>query len=349
MRPTSRYLYSMIYETPPCKINLSGSAPPFTQGPGYFSDLPFLTDVNDIKERTTEFTNDLAKRQKARGEEFRFSVGSSMVYTQILAAITEPGDTILLESPTYDPFIFSAEFLNVKVKFFNRTANFAKDFAEIKKLARGVKAIVVSNPNCPTGQMYSRDELLQLAPLAKMVIVDEVFLPLFEGGRQSLLDGDRPENIITIGSFSKSCGLGPLRLGWVRAAAKPIAAFEKIALNLQIDVPSFAIVAGQRALKNWDDLIAPNLRLADANRRDVMAWNLANPGVLSHDFKKGYFGTMKVPKEFKSGDEFAEHFLQKTGVWLRPTRQFRLPKSVRFQLLVDSENWQRISPQLMPK
>lgn len=337
----------MLNHMPDCRINLSGSTPPFCGAPNFFQNIEMTVDPLVVRERRRQLAAAMAARQSAHPDEMHFSVGSSLVFTQVLAALTEPGDTVLIETPTYDPFVESARFLKLKVEFFRRSEDFEADFRALKKWRLKSKVMVVSNPNCPTGQIYNRENLIRLAGAVKTLIVDEVFLPLFSAGRMSLLDGERPSNIVTIGSFSKSLGLSVLRLGWLRAPIEVGQKYEAIGLNLHIEGPAHSILAGLKAVENWDGLVAPNLKRADENRGILQSWAQKNPNRLSHDFSRGYFGTLTVPERFRSGDEFANEFLRETGVWLRPTTLFYQPKAVRFHMLLEPDQWGAVAKQLL--
>lgn len=345
MRPYSQFLHQMRRNTPPCQINLGGSTPPFTKDSTFFSDIQLSTLSSNQLPELHKLRDILAKKQNGQVAEFQFAPGSSQVYTQLLAAITKPGDTVLLDTPNYEPFAACAKFLQLKIKYFRRTLDFAQDLKEIKKQTRGTKVIVLSNPHCPTGQMYPPEFLIQLSKFSPHVIVDEDFVPLFTDGRQSLLPGERPPNIYTIGSFSKSLGLSMLRLGWLRAPSKMADHFDRLANNFHIDMPSPSIQMGLRAAEHWDELIKPNLVLANANRPLLQKWGQDNPHVLSHDFSNGFFGLLRVPKKFKDGEAFSSEIL-KSGTYLKPGRLFRAPKHVRLHILVSNDVfmniWQKI-------
>lgn len=323
MRPTSRYLYSMIHETPKCRLNFSGSTPPFSGNADFFANMgaPITREVIDAT--TSAVQNELAKRAGAKPEEFRFAPGSSSVFTQALAAISEPGDRILIESPAYDPFPTCAEFLGLKPEFFNRTFDRERDLGALKAKCKRARILVLSNPNCPTGLMSSREDLLTLSRIFKWVIIDEVFLPLFADGAITLLPGELPSNILLIGSLSKSIGLSAARFGWLRAQPKVLEKFEKIGYNFHIEMPAFSLAAARNALAHWDDLIAKNLKALAKPRAQFKGLPF------SHDLSRGHFATLRAPKEFRDGDEFAARVLRDHDIWLRPTRLFRLPKQVR--------------------
>jgi histidinol-phosphate/aromatic aminotransferase/cobyric acid decarboxylase-like protein len=346
MRPYSQFLHDMRRNTPPCQLNLGGSTPPFTKDATFFDGIQFSTANSNQLPELQRLREILAEKQNAKPAEFHFAPGSSQVYTQLLATITKPGDTILLDTPNYEPFAVCAKFLQLKIKYFKRTRDFNRDLKEIKKLARGVRVIAISNPNCPTGQMYPAEFLIPLSKIFPHVIVDEDFVPLFTDGRQSLLPGERPKNLYTIGSFSKSLGLSMLRLGWLRAPAQVTDLFDRMANNFHIDMPNPSIQLGLRAAEHWGELIQPNLMLANANRPLLQQWEEEHPLSLSHDFSNGFFGLLRIPKDFKDGEAFSKEIL-KLGIYLKPGRLFRAPKHVRLHILVSPKEFVKVWDQII--
>lgn len=344
-RPSSVYLLDMIKNTPASELNFGGSTPPFTQPADFFADVKPQIIGGAMLTETSQLQSLMADHLNCDNDEIKFAAGSSQVYTQALAAITVPGDDVYIEHPTYEPFVASAQFLNLKVSFFKRTASADTDIQQLKKTLKSrkkkPKVIVLSNTHCPTGQIYNKATLLEFAKLADYLIIDEVFLPLFAGGQMSLLIGDRPKNIITIGSFSKSLGLSSLRLGWLRANRKVTLAFEKLAYNFYIELPTMSVLYGLKALQNWQKLMQPNLECANANRSLWQKFSLDSPGLLSHNFANGYFAVLKVPKKFKTGEAFSKDVL-KSGIYVRPTRLFYLPDHVRFHILITQQQNEKL-------
>ncbi|MBZ5643348.1 MAG: histidinol-phosphate aminotransferase family protein [Acidobacteriia bacterium] len=83
---------------------------------------------------------------------------------------------------------------------------------------RGLKALLVINPGNPTGQLFSRDEMIDFMHRAKdmeLVIVDESFIDFAGDPVPSLLEvADRFSNLLLVRSMSKHCGVPGLRLGY---------------------------------------------------------------------------------------------------------------------------------------
>jgi threonine-phosphate decarboxylase len=83
---------------------------------------------------------------------------------------------------------------------------------------RGLKALLVINPGNPTGQLFSRDEMIDFMHRAKdmeLVIVDESFIDFAGDPVPSLLEAaDQFSNLLLVRSMSKHCGVPGLRLGY---------------------------------------------------------------------------------------------------------------------------------------
>lgn len=332
MRAYSRFLEE-IQNSPTSKIYLGGSTPPYLGPADMFDELQTLLNPLIYKEKEDELKNLLAQAHQGHASEFSVSVGSSLVYTQVLAALTEPGDSILIESPTYDPFFESAKFLSLKVSFYQRTQNFENDLLLLRKRKKKDKVLVISNPNCPTGQMYPLEVIKDLAKAVRFLILDEDFIPLFTDGRHTHFQGELPKNVVTIGSFNKSCGLASLRLGWLRADKKIQLNFQRMGSNMHIFAPGPLVHGGIIAMKNWRRLVEPNLQLAEKHRGIVKDFAKKFPNHISHNFDHGFFAGLKCPKGIRSGADFSKLILKDHGIMTRDLKSCLMPKWIRFQSL----------------
>lgn len=166
----------------------------------------------------------IAKRYRVPQECVVSAVGTSLANYLALAATTEPGDEILVEQPTYELIVSTAQYLGLTIKRFSRRAenNFAIDLADVEQnITPRTRVIALCNLHNPTGALTPDSTLRELGRLAARndayVIVDEVYREmLFEPEPQSsfLLD---PERFIVTNSLTKAYGLSGLRCGWVLA------------------------------------------------------------------------------------------------------------------------------------
>ncbi|MCA1606020.1 MAG: aminotransferase class I/II-fold pyridoxal phosphate-dependent enzyme, partial [Acidobacteria bacterium] len=113
------------------------------------------------------------------------AAGTSFANHLAMAALIEPGDEILLESPAYEPLLALARYLGAEVKRFPRRFEdgFAISAAEIERhLSPRTKLIVITNFHNPTGALINDDTLKEVGELAGKrnirVLVDEVYLQM---------------------------------------------------------------------------------------------------------------------------------------------------------------------------
>ncbi|ETX28102.1 aminotransferase class I/II-fold pyridoxal phosphate-dependent enzyme [Roseivivax isoporae] len=136
--------------------------------------------------------------------------------------LLEPADEIVVETPGWPQADVLAKAVGARIRHVVRRDEDSWRFP-MEQLADAVndrtKIIFVTNPNNPTGQRFSRDELCTLVDHARRVgawlIVDEVYAGLeWEGDRSPSIAG-LYERGITTGSVSKALGLQGLRTGWL--------------------------------------------------------------------------------------------------------------------------------------
>jgi hypothetical protein len=146
--------------------------------------------------------------------------GTSMANFLALAALTAPGDEVLIERPTYEPLLGAASFLGATIRRFERKAEdaFRLDPSAIKALlGPATRLIVITNLHNPSGTLAEEEELRALGNLAAgvgaRVLVDEVYLDA-ASRRSAVYLG--PEFVIT-NSLTKVYGLSGLRCGWILA------------------------------------------------------------------------------------------------------------------------------------
>jgi aspartate/methionine/tyrosine aminotransferase len=166
----------------------------------------------------------IAARYRVPQECVASAIGTSMANYLALSAVAEPGDEILIEQPVYEPVVGSAEYLGLRIEFFQRPAeqDFAIDLADLeKRISPRTRVIVITNLHNPSGALCAESVLAEIARLAgevgAYVLVDEVYREmLFEDEPHSAFHID-PERFLITNSLTKAYGLSGLRCGWVLA------------------------------------------------------------------------------------------------------------------------------------
>ncbi|MDR0183980.1 aminotransferase class I/II-fold pyridoxal phosphate-dependent enzyme [Lysobacter arvi] len=209
--------------------------------------------------------------------------GVSELIDLSLRALLNPGDEVLLPSPDY-PLWSAATILNDGRPVYYRCLpenGFLPDPAEIASLVSSrTRAIVLINPNNPTGAAYPRELLEQIVAIAQrhklLLMCDEIYDSILYGEAKfepiAPIAGDLP--CLSFGGLSKvhrACGW---RVGWAVLSGDPVAsgnlhhAMDLLgALRLCANVPGqFAIEAALHGEDTIAPLCAPGGRLFEARR-----------------------------------------------------------------------------------
>ncbi|HUS11621.1 MAG TPA: pyridoxal phosphate-dependent aminotransferase [Pyrinomonadaceae bacterium] len=285
----------------------------------------------------------LAERFRIAPASVVTAAGTSFANHLAMASLINPGDEILIESPTYEPLLALAGYLGARVKRFPRRFEdgFAVSRGEIERsLSSRTRLIVITNFHNPTGVMTDTRTLKEVGELAAKVnarvLVDEVYLEmLFVDSLPTAFH--LGEEFIVTGSLTKAFGLSGLRCGWILAdpelakqmwllndlfAATPVHAGERLSLVALKQLPEIAKHAQSRLDKHRQMM---NEFLDD--RDDLVA--IRPPA-----------GSIMFPRVKERSSERLCHLLrEKYETSVVPGKFFELPAHFRVGLGGDSETF----------
>jgi len=221
--------------------------------------------------------------------------GVSELIVMSLQALLNPGDEVLVPAPDYPLWTGAVSLCGGRAVHYRcaEDLNWNPDVEHVASLVtEKTRALVIINPNNPTGAVYSRETLEQLLQIARendlLVLADEIYDQILYDGavhhHVAALAPDLP--ILTLGGMSKTYRLAGFRSGWlaVTGPREPIAEYlEGLELlgNMRMcpNVPAqHAISAALDGGIDITPLLQPGGRLRD--QRD-QAWQMltAIPGV----------------------------------------------------------------------
>ncbi|HEX6159513.1 MAG TPA: pyridoxal phosphate-dependent aminotransferase [Thermoanaerobaculia bacterium] len=249
------------------------------------------------------------------------TASTSEAYSYLFKLLTDPGDSLLTATPSYPLLEHLAALELVTLSHFPLEfhARWEIDFSRLAVSPRD-KAVVVVNPNNPTGSFVTPAEADRLASLGLPLISDEVFLDYALESRGTSIVRDDVLTF-TLGGLSKSAGLPHLKLGWIRVSG-PAAARRDALAALELIADNFLSVATPVQIALPELLrLAPRVRALITERTrhnlDVLSCELA-PYPAAHllPVEGGWSAVIRMPR-IKTDEELALELL-KRGVVVQP-------------------------------
>ncbi len=157
--------------------------------------------------------------------EIIITAGSIEGITATLLALVNPGDEVIITSPSYASYqqaIKVARAVPIEVDLDEKWQFDLEVFKQ--RITKKTKAVIIANPNNPTGTIFAKDQLIEIGKLAKtnnfFIILDEVYRDLvYEGGSLFSL-AELPEFrdvVIRVYSFSKAYAMTGWRIGYLHS------------------------------------------------------------------------------------------------------------------------------------
>ena len=183
--------------------------------------------------------------------------GQAALYAAVQATL-DPGDHAIVVAPYYAtyPGTFRASGVDLTVVECHAEDGFQPRAAEIAAAVKpNTRAILINTPNNPTGAMYTRQSLDDIARICRehdlWLISDEVYWSLASHAHISpaALPG-MAERTIILNSMSKSHGMTGWRIGWITAPAEVVLLLTSLNIVTTYGLPDFTSQAAVEAIEN---------------------------------------------------------------------------------------------------
>jgi histidinol-phosphate aminotransferase len=203
----------------------------------------------------------LAELKGVKPEQIFLGNGSDEPIDLIVRAFCEPHqDSILITEPTYGMYKVCAEVNAVNVQQVLLTPEFDLDLDAVPNtFDASTKVIFLCSPNNPTGNLLSRDKIVEaLKRFYGLVVIDEAYID-FTKSKSFVRELKKYPNLVVLQTFSKAWGLAGLRLGACYASEPIINILNKIKYpyNVNIRTQELALDALENAYRKdiWVDEI----------------------------------------------------------------------------------------------
>jgi len=263
--------------------------------------------------------------------EITVTCGSTEAMLVALISLINPGDEVILSQPFYENYWPDCVLAGATPRFVPvRPPDWKFDPDELAAAFNDrTKAIVLCNPNNPTGAVFTREDLEPIAALCRkwdvIAITDEIYEHILFDGREHValagLDGMR-ERSVTVGGMSKTYAVTGWRVGTILASPALTKTFRQIHDFVSIGAAAPLQEAGAvayRLPRSYYDHLARDYQA----RRDRFCKALWEVG-FEFEAPEGAYYIMAGIQPFGAADdvEFARKLVQEIGVATVPGSSF---------------------------
>lgn len=278
--------------------------------------------------------------------------GVSELITMAMQALLDAGDEILIPAPDYPLWTAAATLAGGTVRHYlcDEENEWFPDIEDIKsKITPNTKAIVIINPNNPTGAVYSKEILLEIAEIARthnlLIFADEIYDKiLYDGAVHHHIAALAPDLLtVTFNGLSKSYRVAGFRQGWMvlngpkRQAQGYIEGLDMLAsMRLCATTPmQHAIQTALGGYQSINDLVLPGGRLLE-QRNKAYEMLVQIPGITCVKPKGAMYLFPKIDTEMYNihdDMQFVFDLLKQEKVLLVQGTGFNWPKPDHFRVV----------------
>jgi aspartate/methionine/tyrosine aminotransferase len=263
------------------------------------------------------------RRLDVAAEQVLVAPGCKMALSLAMMALIEPGEEVLYPDPGFPIYpSFTRGLGATAVPFGLEEKNkFQPDSNEIaQKISARTRMIIFNSPNNPTGTVFSKAALEEIAKLAVKhdlwVLSDEIYARILFGGEYqsiSSLPGMADRTVILDG-FSKSFAMTGWRLGYAVGPVRVIDAMDLLVLNTFTCTAEFTQVAAIEALRDSTNAVEAMVT-EYRKRRDQFVGGLARiPGFRCQAPDGAFYAWVNIEETGLSAEELQKLLLEEAGV-----------------------------------
>lgn len=285
------------------------------------------------------------------------STGAKQSLANAFMAILNKGDEVIIPVPywvSYPELVKLADGVPVLVNT-KKENDYKYSMEELRKVVNSkTKAILINSPNNPTGSIYSKEDLLEIASFAKendlIIISDEIYEKLIYDNEKHIsiasLSKDAYERTIVINGLSKSYAMTGWRVGYSACSEEIAKLMGSIQSHVTSNINSISQYAAIEALEGPQDSIK-SMIVEFEKRRNYMIDRIEKINGLSFIKAKGAFYIMVDVSNFygksidgniiKNSLDFSKSILKEESLAVIPGIAFGLDNYIRLSYATSME------------
>ena len=282
-------------------------------------------------------------------EDIFLTTSTSEAYSYVFRTLCDPGDELLIPSPSYPLFDFLADIQDVKLVryplFYEH--GWQIDFHALERaITPRTRGVIVVHPNNPTGHFAKQAEIARLNSICSAremaIIADEVFLDFpIEENRPASFAANRAAPTFTLSGLSKISGLPQMKAAWLIVGGpqqwkgKAVARLEVIAdTYLSVNVP--VQLAIPRFLEHRHDFQKQVISRVRRNLAELDRQLGEQRACARLTMEGGWCVVLRVPAT-RSDEDLAIELLTSQGVSVHPGHFYEFPEGYLVISLITPE------------
>jgi aminotransferase len=256
------------------------------------------------------------------------TVGANEAVLITMMGLLNPGDEVLIPDPCWLHYFYCAQLagaipISVPLREENGFNPDIRDF--LSRVTARTRMIVVNTPNNPTGAVFSRSVLEELAELARekdlFVLSDEIYEKMVYEGSRHISIGSFPgmrERTVTINGFSKIYAMDGWRLGYVAADQEWMSALIRIHQYTTVCASTFSQWGAVEALRGSQVEAETMVKEFDRRRNLVHDALTGISGVKVFKPKGAFYFLPNIKAFGKTPEALTEHLLDRARIAVVP-------------------------------
>jgi len=308
------------------------------EGLNQYAPMP---GVPALRQAISQKHNDCQNTHYDPDKEITITAGATQALAAAIAALVHPSDEIIVFEPTYDAYVPLIEVQGGKAVPLNLAApNFLPDWNEVAQaISEKTRGIIVNTPHNPCGSTLRKEDLDELAALAKKhdlyIISDEVYEHIVFEGHKHISVGSHKDlkgRTFVISSFGKTFHTTGWKVGYCLAPEDLSWEFRKVHQFMVYSVNTPAQYAYAEYLKTPENYL--NVAKFYQEKRDFILNELRDTSFSLSPASGSYFQLLDY-SDFHNGTgvELVDKLVKENGVALIPLEPFYLkysaPSSIR--------------------
>lgn len=273
------------------------------------------------------------------------SCGAKHSLYNIFQAVCQMGDEVIIPTPYWLSYPEMVRLSGAKAVFLKTKERdgFRMKIDELKKsLTKRTKAIIINSPSNPTGAIYDREQLEEIADIAisrKLLIVsDEIYEKLiYENGKHisiaSLGEGVKRLTLVVNG-VSKSYSMTGWRIGYIAGAEEIVRAINTIQSHSTSNPASISQKAALEAIRGDQSQVSVMLKEFETRRNYLMNRIRAIEGISAINPEGAFYIFCNITKIGLGSIQLANKLLDEAKVAVIPGKPFGSDKHIRLSFAI---------------